>query len=243
MKEITKTDLNAIKEVSKLILFYPIEDCLTSIPTIITHPFANSSIILLNKDEMIDITIKENEEKWKNSMIQRINNSNNIIDIYMLINKPYKLFWFDSIKKFLSEKDYGELLADVWISSENPNQDVNVSLNKCINLFKKANINYLMTKEDKKVFDNIPDIITLYRGVSTGRNPYGLSYTKSLEKASWFQNRFGEGYIITLKIKKEDIFCYFNTRNEDEYVVNTNNYKTEIKNQIPKYKDILKSDD
>lgn len=75
--------------------------------------------------------------------------------------------------------------------------------------------------------------MNIYRGVALGREPNGLSWTANLEKAKWFAHRFDrgdkQGYVETAIAKKTDILAYFNTRNEDELVVNTRQLNKKIK--------------
>lgn len=64
--------------------------------------------------------------------------------------------------------------------------------------------------------------LCVYRGASVGRNLRGLSWTRNLEKAVWFSNRFNtegkHGYVQTAIVPKNEIFAYFNTRGEEEIV-------------------------
>lgn len=84
-----------------------------------------------------------------------------------------------------------------------------------------------MEPEDLEYYNNLPDTITIYRGVSKGRNPYGLSWTDNREKAEWFRDRWEnldknkERFLMTATIPKEYVLCYFNTRDEHEIVVDT----------------------
>ena len=47
--------------------------------------------------------------------------------------------------------------------------------------------------------------------------------TKDIEKAKWFMHRFEtketKGYLLCATIDKKNVLAYFNTRNEDELVV------------------------
>lgn len=51
-------------------------------------------------------------------------------------------------------------------------------------------------------------------------NVKALSWSLDYEKAAWFAHRFGEeGKVYEAQIAKEHIFAYFNSRNEQEVIV------------------------
>ena len=145
--------------------------------------------------------------------------------IHFLIRAPYRLAFIKQCEQYLSEKDFAGLLADAWVSSENPNQDANCSISCLIKMFKRCNKKYLMQEKDYEVYKSLPDTFNIYRGVAVGRNPKGLSWTQNLETAKWFANRFNrgtkKGYVQMGIAKKEHVLAYFNTRNEDEIVYNS----------------------
>lgn len=234
-----ETNILKAKQETKKLLNIPVSMCkITSLPGFLSHPFSKTSFVVIqnnNNNEIINIEeSRENERKWKEYLENIIDKERtSLINIYMMLNDVYRLFWVYRIKPFLSKKDFSEFLSDAWVSSENPNQDVNVSITQSINMFKSSTPEHLMAEEDYEKFKKIPNKIKLYRGVSSGRNPYGLSWTASINKAEWFKNRFKNGgFILTLEVSKEDILAYLNTRGEDEYVVNTNKYKNFINNQL-----------
>lgn len=62
--------------------------------------------------------------------------------------------------------------------------------------------------------------------------PDGLSWTENLSTAIWFASRFNtdkdKGYIQKAVIDKSRALAYFNTRDEDELVVDTTGLQYEI---------------
>ena len=191
---------------------------------IISHPYSNSGIVAIKENgkcKFINIVENENEaELYRKDIFRRIDLATDVWKISFLINKPYLLLWFKLINEHLDEKDFAKLFAEIWVRSENPNCDVNVSLEECIEYFKKANKKYLMDKNEYKIFVELPETIHVYRGVSKNRNPKGLSYTIDKEKAIWFQNRFADeknkGFVIEKDVSKEKILAFFANRGEME---------------------------
>lgn len=229
----TETNLDEIKNMAKLFLYQPIKvDDNFSPKLCVYHPFLSSSTICIGSSEIVDIFDDEGAlEKYHECMEKEINKSD-LHRIYVLVRKPYRLTFIKYCESYLSEKDLAELFADAWVSSENPNQDVNCSLSYLIKVFRKCNKHYLMQEEDYKVYQSLPDTFMIYRGVAVNRNPKGLSWTQNLETAKWFAHRFDtekdKGYIQTAIAKKEDVLAYFNTRNEDEIVYDSKKLEISI---------------
>ena len=126
--------------------------------------------------------------------------------------------WFRFVSPYLSDEDYGTMLKECWIMEDNPNQDKNVPIKMAIELFRRAKKDCIMDKEEQEYYDNLPETLTLYRGVSEGRERLGLSWTDNYDVAVWYQKRFKEwgrdGVVLKAEVKKEDVLAYFKHDNE-----------------------------
>lgn len=124
----------------------------------------------------------------------------------------------------------GEIIKNIWCRIENISSNSNI--NEIIKLLEKANKNTLMTKNEQTYLNNLPEKVTLYRGVTeiNRYNKKALSWTTDKNVALWFANRFKTDYraIWTITIPKSLILCYFET-SEKECIVNLKNHKTKIK--------------
>ena len=158
---------------------------------IMQHPFTNSIMVPNFEESLGFLNLLEEDDKktWIRGLVKYLNQCS-INDILCILNHPWCLTWFDIIHDYLSDKDFAELLVHSWVTEENPNMDVNVSLSKIIEWFKTADKQYLMTKDELEYYNNLPDELVLYRGVSIGRTDIGLSWTDDKEKAEWFEHRF-----------------------------------------------------
>ena len=79
---------------------------------------------------------------------------------------------------------------------------------------------HFMSEADRKVYDELPDMVTIYRGVDVGGNPDGLSWTLDKERAEWFARRFhGYGTLLTYTIQKVAIMAVLLGRGESEVIV------------------------
>lgn len=234
-----QTDLTEIKNnVSLPFLYLDIEP--TDIPFCVFHPYLETSTVTVALDkskpmdshnmQIVDIlTDKEAHAQWREMMAEKIQNTTALRELYIMVRKSYRLTFLKYAKKFMSLKDFSHYLADAWVSSENPSQDVNCSLSLLISWFQQADKKVLMETEDYKVYTSLPEELNIYRGVALGREPNGLSWTADLEKAKWFAHRFDrgdkQGYVEAAIVNKAGVLAYFNTRDEDELVVNVRNLK------------------
>lgn len=226
------TDLGKMQSVFKNLLDIRIEECKDLDPTIVVmHPIFQSSIFYMPKDKKI-IDICKNEENLliaKNYMKNEIDKIDSPYTIISLIRKQYRLFYFNLVKEYLSEKDYNKLLRMAWINAENITNDPNISLPKLICIFKNSNREYLMSEEENGTLNQLPEYINIHRGVKRKyRNNKGMSWTLDFEKANWFANRFdNNGYVISGIINKKDVLAYF--ENEKEIVCDYRKVKRDEK--------------
>lgn len=199
-------------------------------PLIVHHPFIQDNpFIDLDKNGKLisyDLNNSKNLEKVKLIIKNRIQDAKYIYNLFYLMNKPYRLFYFYLIKDKLSERDFNEYLKEIWITTEFPNADKNVSVNNLLDTFMKINPNLIMNKSELNKYNSLPNKITIYRGTHNKNNYKALSWTLDYEQALWFANRFDkDGYVLEAKVNKSDIIAFFNERNENEVIVNFKNIK------------------
>lgn len=222
------SNLESVKSMAINFLYQDIEETDYS-PMLIIHPIFENGITAIKDNEGLKlVNILESEDNLRTAqgqIKQRILSATDIWEVYIIIRKSYRMTFLRYIKPFLSVEDMSKLLAHAWTTSENPNGDINVSLNMAIKWFEAADKTLLMDDDEYKVYQSLPDTLTIYRGVAVGRNPKGLSWTQNLKTANWFANRYNterkKGYIQTATINRERVLAYFNSRDEDELVVDT----------------------
>lgn len=229
------TALNEIRDVSMLLFdSVPLRECRGLEGLGITqHPFVSSIWWYDNESEKTILLYEPSGFKKCRAFFRGMIYKSDLARIYLLIRKPYKLTWFNMCKEYLTPEQYGEYLKLAWIDEDNPNQDVNVTRRKAIQLFNKAEKKYLMDKDELKTYEELPKKLTVWRGVSPGRERFGLSWTNRIDIAGWFKKRFEneekKGYILEASIDKKDILAYFDSRDEKEIVVNVNKIKNHIR--------------
>ena len=215
-----KTNLNKIKEVAKILLYTDIHYIEQGF---VSHPFANFAVQMIrenNKTELLDLTNEYDVERWRKYLSENIDTISSVQQFLMIMHKPYLPVFFKNVKDYLSDKDYAYMLYEIWIIVECPNHDINVSKTEFLNMFKKANKQFLMSQEEQSVLNQLPETITVYRGLQRNASPEALSWTLDKNIAEWFANRFdNNGEVIKATINKKYVFAYIDGRGEKEIVL------------------------
>lgn len=224
MKE--QTDLNAVKALAHAMLELDIKQTKLS-PLVVKHPFTDNGISGVRKPDgsiaIADLLNKPDElDLWRKQVGCAIDEADSAFQIYMMVTKSYALGFLKFARHSLSEKDFANILSDAWIRTEAPNNDPNFSKRDLLSLFKATAPALLMSEEDYQQFQDLDDVVTVYRGVSSmnAKNVKALSWTLDRDTAEWFAHRFGEnGTVYEAQIQKQHIYAYFSGRNEDEVIV------------------------
>ncbi|MDO5556519.1 MAG: hypothetical protein Q4G09_08050 [Clostridia bacterium] len=218
------TNLNECKKIAENLLNIRVEEQISYIPELISHPLFETPFITNQKTGKI-INILDNEDNYNiaiNQLKVKIKDCNNYKKLTQLITKPYKLAFFKLTIDYICMKDFCNNLIDSWVSDEYICENVNVSKAELLNYFKMASKKLLMNEEELNYFSKLEDEITVYRGVTNynKNNLSALSWTLDKEIAKWFCERFNEnGNIYKAIISKKDIFAYCNKRKEKELIL------------------------
>lgn len=82
---------------------------------------------------------------------------------------------------------------------------------------------FVMRPADRRIFDALPETVTVYRGCNSFDAIGGYSWTLSKSVAEAFAHRvsraLGEPLIATMSIPRWCLLAYFDERNEQEIVV------------------------
>lgn len=224
MKE---TDLGKIKKVAIDFLHLPIEEN-EQIPIFLLHPFFETRMVPVKidgKTEFLDILeSKENEKtaiKFYEELISRADSVNKIL---MMVRTADKRTFFQYISPYLSEKDFGNMWRNVWVMTEAPHFDINISVPQFLKNFKKVNPKYLMTEEELEEFSKLPDNVTIYRGFGNDKYYKAISWTLDYSTAVRFAKRFdANGRVYKAMIDKKHIIAFF--KEEDEIIADYNKLK------------------
>lgn len=147
-------------------------------PMIVKHPFTDTGLTALPDGNggitMINLMEEDAQNRWRQTMAQSINKANSAYEIYMMVTKPYALTFLKFAQPSLSREDMSQILASAWTRSEAPHQDVNVTVNQLLRMFKQADPTCLMEQDEYIQFKTLDDTVTVYRGV-TPHNAISIS--------------------------------------------------------------------
>ena len=189
----------------------------------VIHPVLETNMTFLKGTNEF-FNIFEDSEKykiWLSDMTKYFRHCSSALNILVSIRKSYRITFFKYVNKYLSSEDFALLLKNAWITTENISDDANVSMKELVKWFKMADKEYLLDEEESKLLSELPNGVSIYRGVRSEDYKYGMSWTLSLEKAKWFAARFDTDTQIVYKavIQKQDILAYINERGEQEIII------------------------
>lgn len=113
------------------------------------------------------------------------------------------------------------LVAMVWADSENIHQ--NASEWERLWTDDYPNRHLAMNDDEQAAFEQLPERITIYRGVRSVEAQNGMSWTTSRTKAVWFANRYmsdehNTPLLVVGEIEKQYVLAHILRRGEDEIV-------------------------
>lgn len=222
-----KTQMEKVKIVAKSLLH--IEATVDKkFPFIVQHPIFEYTTLHIDGN-FVDVSTKEGFDVAVKWYTKRIDEIESLYMFFTIIRKPYYLCFLKYAKQYLSNVDFSKMLAEAWTEAESPNDDLNVPIKTSAKWFKEADKKLLMNESEYQTYSGMSNSFTVYRGVTPGHNPDGMSWTTDFEEASWFANRYGEGYVIKGVVRKEHVLAYFSRRDEEEYVIEASNVKNKEK--------------
>ncbi len=184
-----------------------------------SHPYIDASVInSIDTDRPFNIFQDTADyHRWQEQFKEEIFHRTNVYSIFSLIRPAYRISFFNDINKYLSNKDFSEMLALSW-SAHGGKEIPEVELEAWFN---KADKSYLMSKGEQKIFGELPEQVIVYRGVSSPAYKCGFSWTLNKKVAFWYADRCESHNtcVYECTVDKKDILCYFDTRDEAEIVL------------------------
>ena len=180
---------------------------------VVRHPYVFSVPHSDNLNALVNLRYIENKKR-----IEKFFEDKNFASYIFNHERPYRLNALVDCIKLLEDKEYWELVADVWVDSENIWQNLNIW--KRLLTQRTESKDLFMDEDDKKSFDELPDKFIVYRGYIEGQNKKGFSYTTDENKAKWFAKRYGKNGKVTSRfVSKSEVFAFTNRRNENEIII------------------------
>ena len=184
---------------------------------IVHHPFTNSVFSVDTKGNMLDLRKEEDKNTWVEIMSNLIGSSN-FFEICNIMCKPYRLTFLKYCLSYLDRDDIARFLRDNWTGIEFPNNNSAFSVRELARLFRICRKEDLMSNEELGVYNSLPSMVKVYRGVSDvdRQKKEALSWTLDKDVAEWFASRFDKGnsMVYEMEVPKKSILCYFGYEKE-----------------------------
>lgn len=148
-------------------------------------------------------------------------------DILLMCSSYERFETFLSIKDKLDDKTYWRILSEAYIDSDNlfkfsKELKQSFSVNRNFKMF-------LMNKADQKFYNELPNKVTIYRGMTQlelDSGIFGISWSLSKKIAEFFAYTYGRNHdtkhlkkvVHELNVSKDLICAYFSERQEDEVI-------------------------
>lgn len=239
MKTIKETNMDKVKNIATVFLYVDIAE--TRVPFVASHPFTNTwHSMNPQTKELIDLHNEVDASAWREGVKEEIGKSD-LLHLFMLMNPPYILNFLAFVEDYLSDADLGYVLGNFWTQIEQISLDDSVTGKQIVEWFTRADKKFLMDEEERKHYEELPDMVTIYRGVTdyNKSRKKAFSWTTERKVAEWFAGRYntGGGEVWKLIVPKERILCCFDGRNEAECVVNLYgfNEKPKVEKGIVRY--------
>lgn len=212
-----RTNLDAVKDKAVQLMYMEpqkIEDF-----NVCQHPYISTPVInSIDTNRPFNIfQDKEEYHRWQEQFKEEITSRKNVYSVFSLIKPAYRMTFFKDINQYLSDQDFSKMLVLSWSS----HGGAEIPEAKLETWFKKADKRYLMSKREQKIFNELPEQLTIYRGVRSPECKYGFSWTLDKQTACWYADRYenNNSCVYECTADKKDIVCYFNTRNEAEIIM------------------------
>ncbi len=199
------------------------------------------NVVILEPGKFTEVT-KENYEKIVGQLCDKMIglarvSEDPVVNLFIYLTDVYYVQYLYFIKDLLSQKTFSECLSFCWTTPEFPNQHDTSML---IDLFRKADKQFLMDDVELLALNDLPSVIKIYRGLQTPKaKKRGLSWTLSLDRARWFANRWKKNCdVLSAEVTKEHVLAVFLGRNEQEVVVNPRGLRNICK--VSQFENIMK---
>lgn len=226
----TVTDIAAIRRCAEILLYTDLKK--TEIDFVASHPFTNMWFAYDPQTKGLwDLHDQTNADAWRRNLKELIQRAD-LYQLFKMLNPPYILTFLKIVEGYMSASDLGMILGNFWFWIEQISMDPFVKGKEITRFFQRADKETLMEDAERKIYSNLPDMVTIYRGVTSFNKSRkkALSWTLDITKAQWFANRFdtGTGEVWSMEVPKKRILAYFESRDEAEVIVDLYGYKGEM---------------
>jgi hypothetical protein len=175
------------------------------------HDLKKEALEMLRMKDMIQQHVKKFAD---------LKAKNDYEGIFRFMDKKILIPSFNKMVDEIPENEVYDIFIDLYVRSEYGFEQFKPDV--VAKVFAKRTLSKDWTKRIKDLEKKVKEKdFWIYRGITPKSNKQNaMSWTKSLEKAKWFANRFGSsGTILKKKVNMADVLDYLTGRNEDEILI------------------------
>ena len=217
-----ETDLEAVKGVARNFVYLDVRIS-EKVGFICHHPYIGQIATVVNENGKLvlkDVRNEKDLEDIRQNILKTIDAVTSYLQFIHIIRPPYLPAFFKFTRRFLNAYDYSSFLGSMWTIVEFPNVDDNITAPEFVKIFRRADRTLLMDEDEQKQYSDLPEEITVYRGIRGRGSLKALSWTTDVAQAEWFAKRWDKnGKVYSATVDKEDVLAVFASRGESELVV------------------------
>lgn len=178
----------------------------------ILHPYESFRYCTDREGHDLNLLNSNDYEKYMEYKKKELLDCTETRHVFYKVQKPYRTYLLKEVWSALSKEELGKVLTDVWKTCDYVNEDHMLNKEEYTKIFRAAGKENLMEKEELEILESLPDVVTVYRGISqeTHHCVDGMSWTSDEGTARWFADRFGsDGSVYKLKVDKKHILAFY----------------------------------
>ena len=138
--------------------------------------------------------------------------------------RPYRVDALLGLLRDIRTAQFGRLVRSVWMDAEEIMAACDEWTEVWAHVYHCGKLNWrfkrLMGTSDRRIFDALPEVVTVYRGCRSEDEVLGYSWSLRRSTAEWFATRdASEGVLAEAEVHRSLVMAYFDERNEAEVVV------------------------
>lgn len=182
---------------------------------LLNHPLVQTAMFNPSK-----AALQNRQLALKKELVEEARQAKDWHKFVFLHERPYRAQALAVVRAEAMDGDHHELIASVWIDSDNVWQSKKDWARLLSSLDDPRR---MMDDEERDAFLKLPFKIDVYRGLRNPRhNKLGISWTTDRAKAEWFANRYRSPdcrpCVLVGRITKPNVLALFLGRSENEIV-------------------------
>jgi hypothetical protein len=162
------------------------------------------------------------EYRQKRQGVARAESDGNWQKVLWLHEKPYRMSVFLRVRERMSDRDYWQTLASLWLETENLHEDQQEWVG-ALTASRAGRAQWLMDESERAILASFDGRVKVYRGFRRPGRHLAPSWTLDAARAQWFARRAIDrgtgGYLATVTVPKASVIAYFGGRGEQEIVL------------------------